>query len=34
VKLWLKDEDTDLYRNGIEERILHQGWPTSIHIIR
>jgi len=32
VKLWLKDEDTDLCRHGIEESILHQGWPTSIHI--
>jgi len=34
AKLWLKGEDTDLYRHGIEERILYQGWPISIHIIR
>jgi hypothetical protein len=34
VKLWLKDDDTDLYRHRIKESILHQGWPTSIHIIR
>jgi len=25
AKHWLKDVDTDLYRHGIEERILHQG---------